>query len=180
MFLPFTVRINFFRVLKNVANFEPSAFISFFSIPRAIFSHSPPINLHPWKWFEGYPVKSALFFSGWQEHLRFSRAWHQIFFKVIVIQKEKKQPGLFSFWTTMAHFFSQVATLENLSCFCHPEKNRADFTRYPSNHFQGCRLNGGVYHNNFWNKITFLIPSLYFACISPNMLSPLGIMMWYA
>ena len=62
MFLPFTVRINFFRVLKNVANFEPSAFISFFSIPRAIFSHSPPINLHPWKWFEGYPVKSTLFF----------------------------------------------------------------------------------------------------------------------
>ena len=73
MFLPFTVRINFFRVLKNVANFEPSAFISFFSIPRAIFSHSPPINLHPWKWFEGYPVKSALFFPGWQKHLRSSR-----------------------------------------------------------------------------------------------------------
>ena len=37
-----------------------------------------------------------------------------------------------------------------------------------------------VGQNNFWNKITFLITLLYFACISPNMLSPLGIMMWYA
>jgi hypothetical protein len=31
----------------------------------------------------------------------------------------------------------------------HPEKNlggfyRVDFTRYPSNHFAGCRLNGGL------------------------------------
>ena len=24
-----------------------------------------PFNLHPGKWFEGYPVKSTLFFSGW-------------------------------------------------------------------------------------------------------------------
>ena len=34
---------------------------------------TPPFNLHPWKSFEGYRVKSALFFSGWQKHLRFSR-----------------------------------------------------------------------------------------------------------
>ena len=27
-----------------------------------------------------YPVKSTLFFSGWQKHLRFSRAWHPFFF----------------------------------------------------------------------------------------------------
>ena len=36
-------------------------------------------NLHPEKWFEGYPVKSTQFFSGWQKHLRFFRAWHLFF-----------------------------------------------------------------------------------------------------
>ena len=30
------------------------------------------------------------------------------------------------------------------SCFWHPEKNRVDFTGYPSNHFQGCSLNWRV------------------------------------
>ena len=38
-----------------------------------------PFNLHPKKWFEGYPVKSTLFISGRQKHLRFSRAWHPFF-----------------------------------------------------------------------------------------------------
>ena len=32
--------------------------------------------------------------------------------------------------------------LENLRCFCHPEKSRVNFTGYPSNHFSGCSLNG--------------------------------------
>ena len=35
--------------------------------------------------------------------------------------------------------------LENLRCFCHPEKNRVDFAGYPLNHFSGCRLNGWLY-----------------------------------
>jgi hypothetical protein len=39
--------------------------------------------------------------------------------------------------------------LENLSFFCYLEKNRGDFTGYPSNHFQGCRLNGGLFFNLF-------------------------------
>ena len=35
------------------------------------------------------------------------------------------------FWFTLWNpAFSQVATLENLRCFCHPEKNRVDFTGY--------------------------------------------------
>ena len=47
------------------------------------------------------------------------------------------------FWFTLWNpAFSQVATLENLGCFCHREKNRVDFTGCPSNHFPGCRLNG--------------------------------------
>ena len=79
-----------------------------------------PFNLHPEKWFEGYPVKSTLFFSGWQKHLRFSRAWHPFFF-------------WFTLWNPA---FSHVAS--------HPEKNRVDFTGYPSNHFPGCRLNGRI------------------------------------
>ena len=41
--------------------------------------HYCPFNLHPEKWFEGYPVKSTQFFSGWQKHLRFFRAWHPFF-----------------------------------------------------------------------------------------------------
>ena len=86
---------------------------------------SRPFNLHSEKWFEGYPVKSTLFFSGCQKHLRFSRAWHPFFF-----------------WFTISNpDFSQVATLGNLRWFCHPEKNGVDFTGYPSNHFEGCRLN---------------------------------------
>ena len=36
------------------------------------FSGNCLFNLHPWKWFEGYPVKSTPFFSEWQKHLRFS------------------------------------------------------------------------------------------------------------
>ena len=47
------------------------------------------------------------------------------------------------FWFTLWNpAFSQVATLENLRCFCHPEKYRVNFTGYPSDHFSGCRLNG--------------------------------------
>ena len=78
-----------------------------------ILENKPPFNLHPWKWFEGYPVKSTPLFSRWQKHLRFFRSWHPFFFKVIVIQKEKKQPGLFSFWTSMTHLFFLG---------CHPRK----------------------------------------------------------
>ena len=67
-----------------------------------------------------------------------------IFFKVIVIQKKKKQPGLFSFWTTMTHFFFSGCHPRKSQVSCQPEKNKAaDFTGYPSNNFQGCRLNGG-------------------------------------
>ena len=100
-----------------------------------------PFNLHPWKWFEGYPVKSTLFFLGWQKHLRFSRAWHPFFF-------------WFTLWNPA---FSQVATLENLRCFCHPEKNRADFTGYPPNHFSGCRLNRRVSANICFCLIFFFL-----------------------
>ena len=51
----------------------------------------------------------------------------------------------FFFWFTLWNpAFSQVATRKNLRCFCHPEKNRVDFTGYPSNHFSGCRLNGRI------------------------------------
>ena len=69
-----------------------------------------PFNLHPEKLFEGYPVKSILFFL-----------WNPA--------------------------FSQDATLENLRCFCHPGKNRVDFTGYHSNHFPGCILNGQLSWN---------------------------------
>ena len=44
--------------------------------------------------------------------------------------------------------------LENLRCFCNPEKNRVDFTGYPSNHFSGCRLNGWLSH--FWLAEAYL------------------------
>ena len=39
------------------------------------FSANCLFNLHPWKWFEGYPVKSALFFSRWQKHHRDFLGW---------------------------------------------------------------------------------------------------------
>ena len=109
---------------------------------------TPPFNLHPWKWFEGYLVKSALFFSGWQKQLRFSRVatWEKKW--AIVVQKEKRPGCFFSFWITMTLKKIWCHALENLRCSCHPEKNRADFTGYPSNHFQGCRLIGGL-----WEKI---------------------------
>ena len=80
-----------------------------------------PFNLHPEKWF----------FSGCQKHLSFSRAWHPFVF-------------CFTLWNPA---FSQVSTLENLRCFCHHEKNKVDFTGYPSNHFPGCRLNGRLTQN---------------------------------
>ena len=38
-----------------------------------------PSDMHPEKWFEGYPVKYILFFLGRQKHLRFSRALHPFF-----------------------------------------------------------------------------------------------------
>ena len=44
--------------------------------------------------------------------------------------------------------------LENLRCFCHPEKNRVNFTGHPSNHFSGCRLNGWV---STWNPLMYIV-----------------------
>ena len=41
--------------------------------------HISLFNLHPEKWFDGYHINSTLFFSGWQKHLRFSRALHPFF-----------------------------------------------------------------------------------------------------
>jgi hypothetical protein len=35
--------------------------------------------------------------------------------------------------------------LENLRCFCHPEKNKVDFIGHPFIFYSGCGLNGGVY-----------------------------------
>ena len=54
----------------------------------------------------------------------------------------KIYPIFFTWFSLWNPDFSQVATLENLRCFYHPEKNRADFAVYPSNHFPVCRLNG--------------------------------------
>ena len=52
------------------------------------------------------PCKIYPIFSGWQKHLRFFRAWD----------------SFFSDLPYETQLFSQVATLENLRCFCHPEK----------------------------------------------------------
>ena len=61
-----------------------------------------PFNLHPEKWFVGYPIKSTLFLQGGK-----------------------------SIWDLLGHgthffliypAFSQVATIENLRCFCQPER----------------------------------------------------------
>ena len=60
--------------------------------------------------------------------------------------------------------------LENLRCFCHPEKNKVDFTGYPSNHFSGCRLNGCIIAYIFFSRN---LPKLDIRCrgnvyVSPN------------
>ena len=58
------------------------------------FWDSRPFNLHPGKWFEGYSVKSTLFFSGWQKHLRFSRVatWEKAGFHKV---NQKKTNGCY-------------------------------------------------------------------------------------
>ena len=88
---------------------------------------SRPLNLHPEKLVEGYLVKSTLFFSGWQKHLRFFLGW-QPEKKAVFHKVNQKKNGCHA--------------LKSLRCFCHPEKNRVDFTGCPSNHFSGIRLNG--------------------------------------
>ena len=73
---------------------------------------SRPFNLHPEKWFEGYPVKSTQIF--------FRRApWKKLGFILINQKKIRRAP-----WKNLGRFY------------------RVDFTGYPSNHFSGCRLNG--------------------------------------
>ena len=68
-----------------------------------------------------YPI-----FSGWQKHLIFSRVatWKKAGFHKVNRKK------------------NECHALENLRCFCHPDKNRVHFTRYPSNHFSECKLKG--------------------------------------
>ena len=65
-----------------------------------------------------------------------------------------------------------------------PEKKRVDFTGHPSNHFSGCRLNGGIYtgifgrcfefkwyiYGIFWQNYN-LIPSLSFKTILRHKIS---------
>ena len=89
---------------------------------RTAIWHTPPFSLHPWKWFEGYPVKSALFFSRWQKHLRFSRVatWEKKW--AIVVQKEKMPGCFFSFWIKIALKKNGCHALENLRCFWHLKK----------------------------------------------------------
>ena len=71
-----------------------------------------PFNLHPEKWFEGYPVKST--------QIIFRRApWKKL--DLILINQKKIRRAA---WKNLSRFY------------------RVDFTGYPSNHFSGCRLNG--------------------------------------
>ena len=110
---------------------------------QSSWANNPLFNLHPWKWFEGYPVKSTPFFSGWQKHLRFSRVttWEKAGFHKV----NQKKNGCHA--------------LENLRCFCHPEKNRVDFTGYHSNHFSGCRLNGWLLAKMYTTPPTPQVPN---------------------
>ena len=58
--------------------------------------------------------------------------------KVIVIQKEKKQPGLFSFWITMTLLFATHIFTGSQTDPCFQNKN------------SGCRLTGRVIYHS-WN-----------------------------
>ena len=57
-------------------------------------SDNHPFNLHPEKWFAGYPVKSTLFFSEWQKHLIFARVatWEKAGFHKVNQKKMGAMP----------------------------------------------------------------------------------------
>ena len=104
-------------------------------------------NLHPEKWFEGYPVKSTQIFLGC--HLRFFRvASTQIFFRM--------RPGSLKkagFHTCKSEKKSSEYPIK-IRAWRHPIKIWVDFTGYPSNHFSGCRLNGRIYHDTFLKQLS--------------------------
>ena len=95
--------------------------------PISCFPNTRLFNWHPGKWFEGYSWKSTPFFSGWQKHLRFSKAWHP-FFLALPYAPEKK-------WAP---------------CPKKSHEKKGRFYRAPFIFYSGCRLNGGMQGCLWW------------------------------
>ena len=101
------------------------------------YKRQSPVQSAPWEVIWRVPYKIYPFFFRVAKAPEIFLGMAPIFFLIYLMKPS----------------FFQFATLENLRCFCHPEKNRVDFTEYPSNHFSGCRLKGKCWVCNLWKKL---------------------------
>ena len=103
-----------------------------------------PLKSTPWKVSWRVPCKIYPIFFRVAKAPEIFQGMVPIFFQGHCYSKKEEAAWPLLFLNNNDPFFFSGCHPRKSQVSCQPEKNKAaDFTGYPSNNFQGCRLNGG-------------------------------------